>query len=75
MSEPLVSTQAAIEQLRRADERWGAAVRGLKPYAERLRELAEAAEHESRALTALRSGERQVEPAARGEEAQARLRG
>lgn len=50
MSEPLVSTQAAIEQLRRADERWGAAVRGLKPYAERLRELADAAEHESRAL-------------------------
>jgi hypothetical protein len=50
VSEPLVSKQTAIEQLRKADERWGAAVRGLKPYAERLRELAEAAEHESRAL-------------------------
>ena len=50
MSEQLVSTQTAIEQLRKADERWGAAVRGLKPYAERLRELADAAEHQSRAL-------------------------
>ena len=50
MSEQLVSTQTAIEQLRKADERWGAAVRGLRPYAERLRELADAAEHESRAL-------------------------
>ena len=51
MSEPLVSTQTAIEQLRKADERWGAAVRGLDSYPERLRTLAEAAEHESRALT------------------------
>ena len=50
MSEQLVSTQTAIEQLRKADERWAAAVRGLKPYAERLRELADAAEHQSRAL-------------------------
>jgi hypothetical protein len=50
MTEPLVSTQTANEQLRRADERWAAAVRGLSPYAERLRELADAAEHESRAL-------------------------
>ena len=50
MSEPLISTQTANEQLRRADERWAAAVRGLRPYAERLRELADAAEHESRAL-------------------------
>ena len=50
MSEPLISTQTANEQLRRADERWAAAVHGLKPYAERLRELADAAEHESRAL-------------------------
>ena len=50
MTEPLISTQTANDQLRRADERWAAAVRGLKPYAERLRELADAAEHESRAL-------------------------
>ena len=50
MSEPLISTQTANEQLRRADERWAAAVRGLQPYADRLRELADAAEHESRAL-------------------------
>jgi hypothetical protein len=50
LSEPLISTQTANEQLRRADERWAAAVRGLSPYAERLRELADAAEHESRAL-------------------------
>ena len=50
MSEQLVSKQTAMEQWRRADERWAAAVRGLKPYAERLRELADAAEHESRAL-------------------------
>ena len=51
MSEPLVPTQTAIEQLRRADERWTAAVRGLDAYPTRLRTLAEAAEHESRALT------------------------
>lgn len=50
MSEPLISTQTANTQLCRADERWAAAVRGLKPYTERLRELADAAEHESRAL-------------------------
>ena len=41
LSEPLVSTQTANEQLRRADaQRWAAAVRGLQPYAARLRELA-----------------------------------
>jgi len=51
VSEPLVSTQTAIEQLRKADDRWRAAVRGLDTYPKRLRELAEAAEHESRALT------------------------
>ena len=51
MSEPLVPTQTAIEQLRKADERWTAAVRGLDAYPTRLRTLAEAAEHESRALT------------------------
>jgi len=51
VSEPLVPTQTAIEQLRRADERWTAAVRGLDPYPMRLRNLAQAAEHESRALT------------------------
>jgi len=50
VSEQLVSKQTAMEQWRRADERWAAAVRGLRPYAERLRELADAAEHESRAL-------------------------
>ncbi len=51
MSEQLVSTQTALEQLRRADERWRAAMRGLEDYSRRLRELADAAEHESRALT------------------------
>jgi hypothetical protein len=51
VSEPLVSTQTAIEQLRKADERWTAAVRGLDAYPQRLRTLAQAAEHESRALT------------------------
>jgi hypothetical protein len=51
VSEALVSTQTAIEQLRKADERWTAAVRGLDAYPQRLRTLAEAAEHESRALT------------------------
>ena len=47
MTEPLISTQTANEQLRRADERWAAAVRGLQPYAERLRELADAAHRSS----------------------------
>jgi excisionase family DNA binding protein len=50
-TEPLVPTQTAIEQLRRADERWAAALRGLDRYPRRLRTLADAAEHESRALT------------------------
>ena len=49
MTEPLVSTQTANDQLRRADERWAAAVRGLRPYAERLREPRRG-RHESRAL-------------------------
>jgi hypothetical protein len=51
VSEQLVSTQTALEQLRRADERWRAAMRGLESYPRRLRELADAAEHEGRALT------------------------
>jgi hypothetical protein len=51
MSEPLVPAKTAIEQVRRADERWSCALRGLDPYPERLRALADAAELESRALT------------------------
>lgn len=51
MSEPLVSTQAALEQLRKADEQWAAALRGFDAYPRRLRTLAEAAERESRAWT------------------------
>jgi hypothetical protein len=51
LTEPLVSAQVALEQLRKADERWGAAVRSFDAYPRRLRTLAEAAEGESRALT------------------------
>ncbi|HEY3729614.1 MAG TPA: hypothetical protein VGL51_20770 [Solirubrobacteraceae bacterium] len=51
MSEPLVSRQAAIEHLRRSDQRWAAAVQAFNPYAARLRNLAEAAEDHSRVLT------------------------
>jgi hypothetical protein len=50
VSEPLVSTQSAIEQLRKADQQWSAAVRGLDAYPTRLRTLAQAADRESRAL-------------------------
>ena len=51
MSKALVSSQVAIEQLRLADEQWGAAVRAFDAYPARLRTLADAAEYESRALT------------------------
>jgi hypothetical protein len=50
MSEPLASKQDAIEQLRKADERWASALRGLDAYPVRLRTLAEAANNRSRAL-------------------------
>jgi hypothetical protein len=51
LSRALVSSHVAIEQLRQADGRWAAALRGLDSYPQRLRALAEAAEEESRALT------------------------
>ena len=51
MSRALVPSQVAIEQMREADGRWAAALRGLDSYPHRLRALAEAAEEESRALT------------------------
>lgn len=51
MSEPLVSTQDALEQLRKADQRWNAAIRAFDPYPVRLRTLADAAKARSRALT------------------------
>jgi hypothetical protein len=51
MSEPMVSTQSAIEQLRRADQRWEAAIRAFDDYPTRLRALADAADLRSRALT------------------------
>jgi hypothetical protein len=51
MSEPLVSSQDALEQLRRSDQRWDAAIRAFDPYPARLRALAQAAEFRSRALT------------------------
>jgi hypothetical protein len=51
LSEPLVSRQAAIEHLRRSDQRWAAAVQAFNPYPVRLRNLAEAAEDHSRVLT------------------------
>jgi hypothetical protein len=47
----LISSNVALEQLGKADERWGAAVRAFDRYPARLRTLAQAAEHESRALT------------------------
>lgn len=50
MSEPLASKQDAIEQLRKADERWASALRGFDDYPVRLRTLAEAANNRSRAL-------------------------
>jgi hypothetical protein len=53
MSDPeaLVPVQDALEQLRRADQRWNAAVHAFDSYPTRLRELAEAASLRSRALT------------------------
>ncbi|MGO9794130.1 MAG: hypothetical protein ACLP8S_32825 [Solirubrobacteraceae bacterium] len=51
MSRPLVPAQRAREELRRADQRWRAAIRALECYSDRLRELAAAAEEEGRALT------------------------
>lgn len=51
MSEPLVATQDALDQLRRADQRWDAAIRAFDSYPARLRTLAEAAKLRSRALT------------------------
>ncbi len=51
MSEAIVPTQDAIEQLRKADQRWNAAVQAFDPYPKRLRTLAEAAKARSRALT------------------------
>jgi hypothetical protein len=50
MSEPLASKQDAIEQLRKADERWACALRGFDDYPVRLRTLADAANNRSRAL-------------------------
>ena len=50
MSEPMVSPQSALEQLKRADVRWEAAVRAFDDFATRLRALADAAEFRSRAL-------------------------
>jgi hypothetical protein len=51
LKEPLVSRQAAIEHLRRSDQRWAAAVQAFNPFSIRLRNLAEAAEDHSRVLT------------------------
>lgn len=51
MSEPMVSAQSAIEQLKRADQRWDAAIHAFDDYATRLRTLADAADLRSRALT------------------------
>jgi hypothetical protein len=49
--EALVPVQDALGQLRRADQRWNAAVHAFDSYPTRLRELAEAATLRSRALT------------------------
>ena len=51
MSKPMVSSQLARERLRDADTHWQAAMRAHEGYAERLRDLASAADEESRALT------------------------
>ena len=51
MSRALVPSQLAIEQMREADGRWAAALRGLDSYPDRLRTFADAAEEQSRALT------------------------
>ena len=51
MTRALVPSQVAIDQMREADGRWAAALRGLDSYPQRLRALADAAEEQSRALT------------------------
>ncbi len=51
MAETLVSGQVGMEQLRRGDELWEAALNGLQAYPQRLRRFAEAAEFQSRAWT------------------------
>ncbi len=48
--EPLVSAAAALEQIRKADQRWETAIRGFDEYPARLRTLADAARARSRAL-------------------------
>jgi hypothetical protein len=48
--EPLVSPHAAVEQIKKADQRWEAALRGFDDYPSRLRTLADAARSRSRAL-------------------------
>ena len=51
MTRALIPPQVAIDQMREADGRWAAALRGLDNYPQRLRALADAAEEQSRALT------------------------
>jgi len=53
MTEPeaLVPAHDALEQLRKADQRWNAAIHAFDSYPVRLRTLAEAATLRSRALT------------------------
>ena len=48
--EPLVSPHVAFEQIKKADQRWEAALRGFDDYPTRLRTLADAARSRSRAL-------------------------
>ncbi len=52
MSKPLLSPNTVVGLLREADDAWEAAVQGLERYPDRLRAFAEAADHQSRALTA-----------------------
>jgi hypothetical protein len=51
VSEAIVPPHQAVEQLRKADERWEAALRAFDDYPTRLRTLADAADLRSRALT------------------------
>ncbi|MDA8067274.1 MAG: hypothetical protein M0T77_01470 [Actinomycetota bacterium] len=48
--EPLVAAHTALEQIRKADQRWEAAIRAFDDYQTRLRTLADAARNRSRAL-------------------------
>ncbi len=48
--EPLVSAHTALEQIRKADQRWEAAIGAFDDYPTRLRTLADAARNRSRAL-------------------------